>query len=182
MRLDVDNMTYEACISVECLWLISAAFLSVYIWLDSFSLHILQELVALQEQIGDVNTGLTESYIQENLRSTFHVPGAASISDQFCELSLENDACIICQVNFLPCSDVMICYLYIINPLPVIWYILLLRIAIVKTLRTPTGIRSTSLLKTIVFDIWLRYPNICFLSLRMIWFVPCRRSMKLENL
>ncbi|AQK92167.1 C-terminal zinc-finger [Zea mays] len=59
-----------------------------------------EELVALQEQIGDVNTGLTESYIQENLRSTFHVPGAASISDQFCELSLENDACIICQEEY----------------------------------------------------------------------------------
>lgn len=78
----------------------------VYIRLNSFSLHILQELVALQEQIGDVNTGLTESYIQENLRSTIHVPGAASISDQFSELSLENDACIICQVNLLPCLDV----------------------------------------------------------------------------
>ncbi|XP_066363996.1 probable E3 ubiquitin-protein ligase ZFP1 isoform X2 [Miscanthus floridulus] len=59
-----------------------------------------EELVALQEQIGDVNTGLTESYIQENLRSTFHVPGAASISDQFSELSLENDACIICQEEY----------------------------------------------------------------------------------
>lgn len=73
--------------------------------INSFYLHTLQELVALQEQIGHVNTGLTESYIQENLRSTFHVPGAASISDQFSELSLENDACIICQVNLLPCSD-----------------------------------------------------------------------------
>nr|TKW25875.1 hypothetical protein SEVIR_3G148300v2 [Setaria viridis] len=57
-----------------------------------------EELVALEEQIGDVNTGLTESYIQENLRSTFYVPGAAGVSDQFSELSLENDACIICQI------------------------------------------------------------------------------------
>ncbi|KAK8457232.1 hypothetical protein SEVIR_3G148300v4 [Setaria viridis] len=59
-----------------------------------------EELVALEEQIGDVNTGLTESYIQENLRSTFYVPGAAGVSDQFSELSLENDACIICQDEY----------------------------------------------------------------------------------
>jgi E3 ubiquitin-protein ligase RNF38/44 len=64
----------------------------------------LQELVALEGQIGDVNTGLRESYIQENLRSTFYIPGAACTSDQSSELSVENDACIICQVNLLPCS------------------------------------------------------------------------------
>ncbi|CAN6332000.1 unnamed protein product [Urochloa humidicola] len=59
-----------------------------------------EELVALEEQIGDVNTGLTESYIQENLRSTFYLPGAAGVSDQFSELSLESDACIICQDEY----------------------------------------------------------------------------------
>jgi len=59
-----------------------------------------EELVALEEQIGNVNTGLTESYIQENLRSTFYVPGAAGVCDQFSELSLENDACIICQEEY----------------------------------------------------------------------------------
>ncbi|RLM99707.1 E3 ubiquitin-protein ligase MBR1-like [Panicum miliaceum] len=59
-----------------------------------------EELVALEEQIGDVNTGLTESYIQENLRSTFYVPGAAGVSDRFSKLSSENDACIICQEEY----------------------------------------------------------------------------------
>jgi hypothetical protein len=59
-----------------------------------------EELVALEEQIGDVNTGLTESYIQENLRSTFYVPRAAGVSDEFSELSSENDACIICQEEY----------------------------------------------------------------------------------
>ncbi|KAK3137999.1 hypothetical protein QOZ80_5AG0363160 [Eleusine coracana subsp. coracana] len=54
-----------------------------------------EELVALEEQIGDVNTGLTESYIQENLRSSYYVPGAACISDH-----VENDACIICQEEY----------------------------------------------------------------------------------
>ncbi|KAJ1264089.1 hypothetical protein BS78_09G235600 [Paspalum vaginatum] len=59
-----------------------------------------EELVALEEQIGDVNTGLTESYIQENLRSTLFIPGAGGLSDQFSDLSLENDACIICQEEY----------------------------------------------------------------------------------
>nr|AGN92477.1 ring-finger protein 1 [Echinochloa crus-galli] len=59
-----------------------------------------EELVALEEQIGNVNTGLTESYIQENLRSPLYVPGTASVSDQFSELTLENDACIICQDEY----------------------------------------------------------------------------------
>jgi hypothetical protein len=58
-------------------------------------LALLQELVALEEQIGYVSTGLTESYIKENLRLNLYVPGAACISDQ---PPLENDACIICQV------------------------------------------------------------------------------------
>uniref|UniRef100_A0A0A9DRR9 RING-type E3 ubiquitin transferase n=1 Tax=Arundo donax TaxID=35708 RepID=A0A0A9DRR9_ARUDO len=59
-----------------------------------------EELVALEEQIGDVSTGLTKSYIQENLRSSFYVPGAAWLSDQCYKLSAENDACIICQEEY----------------------------------------------------------------------------------
>lgn len=56
-----------------------------------------EELVALEEQIGYVSTGLTESYIQENLKLNLHVPGAASMSDQS---RVENDACIICQEEY----------------------------------------------------------------------------------
>ncbi|KAL5202313.1 hypothetical protein ABZP36_013265 [Zizania latifolia] len=56
-----------------------------------------EELVALEEQIGNVNPGFTESYIQENLKSSFYVPGLACMSDQF---SVENDACIICQEEY----------------------------------------------------------------------------------
>ncbi|XP_062232145.1 probable E3 ubiquitin-protein ligase ZFP1 [Phragmites australis] len=59
-----------------------------------------EELVELEEQIGDVSTGLTESYIQENLMSSFYVPGAARLSDQSSELSVENDSCIICQEGY----------------------------------------------------------------------------------
>ncbi|KAM0909923.1 hypothetical protein ACQ4PT_014513 [Festuca glaucescens] len=56
-----------------------------------------EELVALEEQIGYVSTGLTESYIKENLRLNLYVPGAACMSDQS---PLENDACIICQEEY----------------------------------------------------------------------------------
>jgi len=105
LRLDVDNMTYEVCLSFGLVNSL-CAFFSENVCISSyyFPSHTLQELVALEEQIGNVNTGLTESYIQENLRSTFYVPGAAGVCDQFSELSLENDACIICQVNLWPCS------------------------------------------------------------------------------
>ncbi|KAG8086428.1 hypothetical protein GUJ93_ZPchr0010g10251 [Zizania palustris] len=56
-----------------------------------------EELVALGEQIGNVNPGFTESYVQENLRSSLYVPGAACIPDPS---YVENDACIICQEEY----------------------------------------------------------------------------------
>ena len=56
-----------------------------------------EDLLALQEQIGDVNTGLPERYIHQNLRvHQYVVPRAARGSDQ----SVEKDACIICQEEF----------------------------------------------------------------------------------
>lgn len=56
-----------------------------------------EELLALQEQIGDVNTGLPERHIRQNLRvDPYVVPGAARGSDQ----SVEKDACIICQEEY----------------------------------------------------------------------------------
>ncbi|XP_044983616.1 probable E3 ubiquitin-protein ligase ZFP1 isoform X4 [Hordeum vulgare subsp. vulgare] len=61
------------------------------------SIRFLQELLALQEQIGDVNTGLPERHIRQNLRvDPYVVPGAARGSDQ----SVEKDACIICQEEY----------------------------------------------------------------------------------
>jgi hypothetical protein len=66
---------------------------------DKCDLALWQELVALEEQIGYVSTGLTESYIKENLRINLYVPRAACTSDQS---PVENDGCIICQVLPLP--------------------------------------------------------------------------------
>uniref|UniRef100_A0A0A9DFM6 RING-type E3 ubiquitin transferase n=1 Tax=Arundo donax TaxID=35708 RepID=A0A0A9DFM6_ARUDO len=59
-----------------------------------------EELLALEEQIGDVNTGLTKSYIVDKLRTSLYVPGASSMADQSSKSSLENDACIICQEEY----------------------------------------------------------------------------------
>ncbi|AQK97150.1 putative RING zinc finger domain superfamily protein isoform X1 [Zea mays] len=59
-----------------------------------------EELLALEEQIGDVNTGLTKSHIVDKLRTSLYVPGISSMSDQPSKSSLENDACIICQEEY----------------------------------------------------------------------------------
>ncbi|CAL4962168.1 unnamed protein product [Urochloa decumbens] len=59
-----------------------------------------EELLELEEQIGDVNTGLTKSYIVDKLRTSLYVPGTSSMSDQPSKSSLENDACIICQEEY----------------------------------------------------------------------------------
>jgi E3 ubiquitin-protein ligase RNF38/44 len=57
-----------------------------------------EELLALEEQIGDVNTGLAKSYIVEKLKTSLFVPGSSCMSNKSSESSMENDACIICQV------------------------------------------------------------------------------------
>ncbi|CAO2165865.1 unnamed protein product [Urochloa humidicola] len=59
-----------------------------------------EELLELEEQIGDVNTGLTKSHIVDKLRTSLYVPGTSSMSDQPSKSSLENDACIICQEEY----------------------------------------------------------------------------------
>ncbi|KAL6845320.1 hypothetical protein ACP4OV_024815 [Aristida adscensionis] len=59
-----------------------------------------EELLALEEQIGDVNTGLTKSHIVDKLRTSLYVPGMSSMSNQSSRSSQENDACIICQEEY----------------------------------------------------------------------------------
>ncbi|XP_006654792.1 probable E3 ubiquitin-protein ligase ZFP1 [Oryza brachyantha] len=56
-----------------------------------------EELVALEERIGNVNTGFTESYIKENLKTSSYVPNTSCMPDQS---YVENDACIICQEEY----------------------------------------------------------------------------------
>jgi hypothetical protein len=58
----------------------------------------LQELLALEEQIGDVNTGLSKSHIVDKFRTSLYLPRMSSVPDQSSKSSLESDACIICQV------------------------------------------------------------------------------------
>uniref|UniRef100_A0A0E0C5S8 RING-type E3 ubiquitin transferase n=1 Tax=Oryza meridionalis TaxID=40149 RepID=A0A0E0C5S8_9ORYZ len=59
-----------------------------------------EELLALEEQIGDVNTGLAKSYIVEKLKTSLFVPGSSCMSNKSSESSMENDACIICQEEY----------------------------------------------------------------------------------
>ena len=93
MRLDIDSMTYEVLSSTSSVDSHHTQLLS-----DMSLLFSLQELLALEEQIGDVNTGLTKCLIVDKLRTSLYVPGTSSMSDQPSNSSLENDACIICQV------------------------------------------------------------------------------------
>ncbi|KAG8077498.1 hypothetical protein GUJ93_ZPchr0007g3736 [Zizania palustris] len=59
-----------------------------------------EELLALEEQIGDVNTGLAKCHILDKLKTSIYVPGSSCVSDKSSESSLENDACIICQDEY----------------------------------------------------------------------------------
>jgi hypothetical protein len=82
---------------------------------------LLQEPLALEEQqIGDVNTGLTKSYIVDKLRTGLYVPGIASMSDQPSKSSLEDDARIICQVILtskknMPGHILLCCILFLLK-------------------------------------------------------------------
>lgn len=97
LRLDIDSMTYEVLNAVSSQIHITNQLLS------DMLLFPLQELLALEEQIGDVSTGLTKSLIVDKLRTSLYVPGTPSMSDQPSKSSLENDACIICQVLLFHC-------------------------------------------------------------------------------
>lgn len=59
-----------------------------------------EELLALEEQIGSVSTGLTEEFILKNLRTIIHVPRKSSLANQSLGFAPENEACIICQVGY----------------------------------------------------------------------------------
>jgi E3 ubiquitin-protein ligase RNF38/44 len=59
-----------------------------------------EELLALEEHIGDVNTGLAKSHIIDKLKTSLYVPGTSCMSDQSSESSAENEACIICQEEY----------------------------------------------------------------------------------
>ncbi|KAG1346808.1 putative E3 ubiquitin-protein ligase ZFP1 [Cocos nucifera] len=59
-----------------------------------------EELLALEEQIGDVNTGLTEEFILKNLKTIIHGPQMSLLPNQSHKFAPENEACIICQVEY----------------------------------------------------------------------------------
>ncbi|KAJ0985978.1 hypothetical protein J5N97_004334 [Dioscorea zingiberensis] len=59
-----------------------------------------EELLALEEQIGDVGTGLTEQFILKNLKTSIHNQQLSLQSDQSSKFIPENGTCTICQVEF----------------------------------------------------------------------------------
>ncbi|KAG0491068.1 hypothetical protein HPP92_007931 [Vanilla planifolia] len=61
-----------------------------------------EELLALEERIGIVKTGLTEEFIARNLKTKVHVPKiATSTSEPSFRLAMENEDCAVCQVEYL---------------------------------------------------------------------------------
>ncbi|XP_073007947.1 probable E3 ubiquitin-protein ligase ZFP1 isoform X1 [Typha latifolia] len=60
-----------------------------------------EELLALEEQIGDVNTGLSEEFIFEELNTSLYLPRAtSSLLGQLSKSAPENETCIICQEEY----------------------------------------------------------------------------------
>ncbi|XP_058100648.1 probable E3 ubiquitin-protein ligase ZFP1 isoform X2 [Magnolia sinica] len=60
-----------------------------------------EELLALEERIGDVNTGLSEESIRKCLKTKIHVSCiASSPPDQSASMMQDNGTCIICQVEY----------------------------------------------------------------------------------
>ncbi|ONK69955.1 uncharacterized protein A4U43_C05F28700 [Asparagus officinalis] len=59
-----------------------------------------EELLALEEQIGNVKTGLTEESIIKNLKTSVYNSQTLLPSDKLCRFSEETDPCIICQVEY----------------------------------------------------------------------------------
>jgi hypothetical protein len=104
MRLDINSVTYEV---FGCRCSVNSHHMLAIVW-NSSLFFLLQDPLALEEQIGDVNTGLTKSHIVDKLRTSLYVPGIASMSDQPSKSSLDDDARIICQVILLRC---MLCLL-----------------------------------------------------------------------
>lgn len=60
-----------------------------------------EELLALEEQIGVVETGLSEEFIIKHLKMRTHVPQETTLSlEPSTRLSKENETCSICQVEY----------------------------------------------------------------------------------
>ncbi|KAK8948504.1 RING-H2 finger protein ATL65 [Platanthera zijinensis] len=60
-----------------------------------------EELLALEEQIGVVKTGLSEEFIINNLKISTHVPQGTALSlEPSSRSSMENETCSICQVEY----------------------------------------------------------------------------------
>lgn len=90
MRLDVDNMSYE----VEYYPLTNYHPEFLPLTSSYYNAMVYQELLALEERIGNVNTGLSEATILGSMKQRKY--------DSFCGgLSSDLEPCCICRVRFI---------------------------------------------------------------------------------
>ena len=95
MRLDVDNMSYE----VRLIQTYRTRYFTSFCCSVNLLVCQVQELLALEERIGNVNTGLSEETIVARLKRTKHVNAP--------EPQVEEEPCCVCQVS--TSSYVFIC-------------------------------------------------------------------------
>ncbi|XP_010904885.1 probable E3 ubiquitin-protein ligase ZFP1 [Elaeis guineensis] len=60
-----------------------------------------EELLDLEEKIGDVKTGLSEEFVLKNLRTSMHVQQSTSLAlGSLSQAAFENGTCMVCQVEY----------------------------------------------------------------------------------
>lgn len=99
MRLDIEDMSYE--VSWSTLFLFCTAWFWLYFYwpLTGKFAKWPQELLALGERIGNVNTGLPEEAITSKLKTRTYSTFAININlEEAAPIDQETDSCIICQV------------------------------------------------------------------------------------
>jgi hypothetical protein len=91
MRLDIDNMSYEVSFIQ---WGIACIFIQDQFIQYSCGPLIFQELLALEERIGNVSTGLSEEDVMKLLKQRKFSSWRLA--------SMEYEPCCICQVSVIP--------------------------------------------------------------------------------
>ena len=95
LRLDIDHMSYEVCIFLLFYLLFYLDIFCTRISNNNVFLHD-QDLLALEESMGNVCTGLKKDMISRCLKSHAYTNNAASTHED------AQIKCSICQVNLLP--------------------------------------------------------------------------------
>ena len=92
MRLDVDGMSYE--VSVFRKWLVLAGSYFCFSYIKVICLSPGQELLALGERIGNVNTGLPEDVFSKCLMETICLSSDKGQEETSCAICLVSTSCV----------------------------------------------------------------------------------------